>query len=232
MKSTWRFVWILSKAVGSPLEEAGIECAAIPRQGLGSHLGLNCGRRRPCGPNLKSDSRRLRGCLAVRGGPRSRNQSFVVNANQLFSAESDTGIIRPSVFGSVVHGTDRDGSDLDLLVDALPGATLFDLGGLQAKLEELLGVSVDLVTPGHLPPKFRQRVLAEALPRMSDNGLPEYLDQIRQAETNSCNSVTRIIKAQCDRENLERQHRAEVPIAVADLRSNLPAGFISALAGL
>ena len=49
------------------------------------------------------------------------------------------------------------------LVDALPGATLFDLGGLQAKLEELLGVSVDLVTPSDLSPNFRQRVLAEAL---------------------------------------------------------------------
>jgi len=70
----------------------------------------------------------------------------------------------PRVFGSVVRGTDRDDSDLDLLVDALPGATLFDLGGLQAELEELLGVSVDLVTPGDLPPKFRQRVLAEAQP--------------------------------------------------------------------
>ncbi len=68
------------------------------------------------------------------------------------------------VFGSVVRGTDRDDSDLDLLVDALPGATLFDLGGLQAELEELLGVSVDLVTPGDLSPKFRQRVLAEAQP--------------------------------------------------------------------
>jgi predicted nucleotidyltransferase len=68
------------------------------------------------------------------------------------------------VFGSVVHGTDTDGSDLDLLVDALPGATLFDLGGLQIELEELLGVSVDVVTPGDLPVSFRQRVLAEALP--------------------------------------------------------------------
>lgn len=35
----------------------------------------------------------------------------------------------PRIFGSVLHGTDREGSDLDLLVDALPGATLFDLGG-------------------------------------------------------------------------------------------------------
>ena len=70
----------------------------------------------------------------------------------------------PRVFGSVVYGTDEDGSDLDLLVDALPGATLFDLGGLQAELEELLGVSVDLVTPGDLPTSFRQRILAEARP--------------------------------------------------------------------
>lgn len=70
----------------------------------------------------------------------------------------------PRVFGSVLHGTDRDGSDLDLLVDAMPGATLFDLGALQVELEELLGVSVDLLTPGDLPPKFRDEVLAEAEP--------------------------------------------------------------------
>ena len=70
----------------------------------------------------------------------------------------------PRVFGSVVHGTDSEGSDLDVLVDVMPGTTLFDLGGLQLELEDLLGVSVDLVTPGDLPLKFRQRVLAEALP--------------------------------------------------------------------
>jgi len=70
----------------------------------------------------------------------------------------------PRVFGSVLHGTDRDGSDLDLLVDALPGATLFDLGGLQDELESLLGLRVDLLTPGDLPLKFRAQVLAEAQP--------------------------------------------------------------------
>lgn len=66
------------------------------------------------------------------------------------------------VFGSVLHGTDQDGSDLDLLVDALPGATLLDLGGLQDDLESLLGIPVDLMTPGDLPLKFRAQVLAEA----------------------------------------------------------------------
>ncbi|MCV2370167.1 nucleotidyltransferase family protein [Roseateles oligotrophus] len=70
----------------------------------------------------------------------------------------------PRVFGSAAMGTDVDGSDLDLLVDALPGATLFDLGGLQVELEALLGVRVDLLTPTDLPLKFRAQVLAQAQP--------------------------------------------------------------------
>lgn len=68
------------------------------------------------------------------------------------------------VFGSVLHGTDREGSDLDLLVDTLPGATLLDLGGLLDELESVLGIRIDLLTPGDLPQKFRAKVLAEARP--------------------------------------------------------------------
>jgi uncharacterized protein len=70
----------------------------------------------------------------------------------------------PRVFGSAVRGDDIDGSDLDLLVDAEPGTTLFDLGGLQVELEERLGVPVDLLTPQDLPPRVRERVLREAAP--------------------------------------------------------------------
>jgi predicted nucleotidyltransferase len=70
----------------------------------------------------------------------------------------------PRVFGSVLHGRAKRGSDIDILVDALPGATLFDLGGLQVALEELLGAPVDLLTPDDLSPRFRDRVLAEARP--------------------------------------------------------------------
>ena len=73
-------------------------------------------------------------------------------------------VANPRVFGSVLRGADKDGSDLDLLVDALPGATLFDLGGLQVELESLLGIHVDLLTPSDLPPKVRAKVLAEAQP--------------------------------------------------------------------
>lgn len=70
----------------------------------------------------------------------------------------------PRVFGSVLRGEDEDGSDIDILVDALPGATLLDLGGLHAELEEILGVKVDLLTPLELPKRIRAKVVAEAVP--------------------------------------------------------------------
>lgn len=70
----------------------------------------------------------------------------------------------PRVFGSVLHGTDKDGSDLDLLVDPQPGTTLFDLGGLQVELEDMLGVRVDVVTPRDLPARIRAQVIGEARP--------------------------------------------------------------------
>jgi uncharacterized protein len=41
---------------------------------------------------------------------------------------------------------------------------LLDLGGLQIELESLLGVRVDLLTPGDLPLKFRAEVLSQAQP--------------------------------------------------------------------
>ncbi len=85
------------------------------------------------------------------------------------------------VFGSALREQDAPGSDLDLLVDPLPGATLFDLGGLQDELEELLGVAVDLVTPEDLPARFRDSVAVASPAAMTDRRLADYLDHMRQA---------------------------------------------------
>ena len=68
------------------------------------------------------------------------------------------------VFGSVLHGADTDGSDLDILIDPTPETTLFDIGAIRHELLKLLDVPVDVITPGALPDKFRAAVLAEARP--------------------------------------------------------------------
>jgi predicted nucleotidyltransferase len=67
------------------------------------------------------------------------------------------------VFGSVALGCDRDDSDLDILVDPTPETTLFDLGAIRHELRQLLGVPVDVLTPGALPDSFRASVLAAAV---------------------------------------------------------------------
>ena len=68
----------------------------------------------------------------------------------------------PRVFGSVVYGTDREDSDLDILIDPTPDTSLFDIGAIRRKLKSLLGIEVDVVTPNALPDSFRDRVLLEA----------------------------------------------------------------------
>ena len=74
------------------------------------------------------------------------------------------GMANPRVFGSVLRGEDKEGSDLDLLVDPAPKTSLLDVVRLQRLIETLVQVKVDLLTPGDLPPKFRDRVVSEALP--------------------------------------------------------------------
>jgi predicted nucleotidyltransferase len=57
------------------------------------------------------------------------------------------------VFGSVLHGDDHEGSDLDILIDPTAETTLMDVAKIQVELEKLLGVSVDVLTPQALPDK-------------------------------------------------------------------------------
>ena len=68
------------------------------------------------------------------------------------------------VFGSVATCTDVDGSDLDVLIDPTFETTLLDIGAIRLKLRQLLGIPVDVLTPNALPEKFRNQVIAQALP--------------------------------------------------------------------
>lgn len=68
----------------------------------------------------------------------------------------------PRVFGSVLHGQDTDGSDLDLLIDITEETSLFDVGAIRTELTELLGIEVDVLTPGALPDRWKMDVLKEA----------------------------------------------------------------------
>ncbi len=65
------------------------------------------------------------------------------------------------VFGSVARGEAGPTSDVDILVEARPGLSLFKLGALQAAVEEALGRPADLVFESGLKPRKRERIAAE-----------------------------------------------------------------------
>jgi predicted nucleotidyltransferase len=69
---------------------------------------------------------------------------------------------RVAVFGSVARGEAHTGSDVDLLVDFEPGASLLDQVGLFQDLEDLLGVGVDVVSRSGLKPRD-DHIRAEAV---------------------------------------------------------------------
>lgn len=71
-----------------------------------------------------------------------------------------------SIFGSTLHGDAREDSDLDILVEFLPGHIpgLFTFAGIQHKLSLIFGRDVDLRTAEDLSRYFRQDVVKEAMP--------------------------------------------------------------------
>jgi len=92
------------------------------------------------------------------------SEALAAHRTELRELISRYDVRRPRVFGSVLTGTDLEGSDLDLLVDRGEATTLFTIAGLEHRAEQLLGCPVSVLTPGFLSPKFRDRVLREAEP--------------------------------------------------------------------
>lgn len=74
------------------------------------------------------------------------------------------GVASLALFGSIVRGEHRPGSDVDVLIDLDPAAdfSLVDLVAIKSLLEERLGRTVDVVTKAGLEPAIRDAVLAEA----------------------------------------------------------------------
>ncbi len=74
----------------------------------------------------------------------------------------DFGVRRCGVFGSFVREHPTLQSDLDILVEFEPGKKTFDnFMQLAFFMEDLLGRSVDLVTPESLSPYIGPRILRE-----------------------------------------------------------------------
>ena len=82
----------------------------------------------------------------------------------------DRGVARVDLFGSLARGCGSHGSDVDLLVEFLPGSNigLFEMGALKEDLEQRLGCRVDLVSRRAVErsrnPIRRNAILSDPIP--------------------------------------------------------------------
>ena len=97
--------------------------------------------------------------------PRTLAEVLSVLRQHLPELAAHYGVQRLGVFGSYARGTQRRGSDLDLLVelDERP-LTLLDFIELQHHIEDLLGMKVDLVEREALRPHIGPHILEELVP--------------------------------------------------------------------
>ncbi|MCL1933472.1 MAG: nucleotidyltransferase family protein [Candidatus Azobacteroides sp.] len=73
------------------------------------------------------------------------------------------GVTRIGIFGSVARGEQTENSDIDICIEA-PPMGLFAFSGLSLSLEELLGVSVDIVRMHkNMNPRFRKQIEKEVI---------------------------------------------------------------------
>lgn len=72
----------------------------------------------------------------------------------------------PRLFGSVARGDATPDSDIDLLVDLLPGGgnELLRVSGVAEELTELLGIRVDVVAASLLRGEVSSSASADAVP--------------------------------------------------------------------
>ncbi|MDQ1283070.1 MAG: uncharacterized protein QG666_860, partial [Euryarchaeota archaeon] len=68
------------------------------------------------------------------------------------------------IFGSVARGEADSKSDVDILVEFIPGSTLLNQSAMIRELESFLKIKVDVVSDRGLRERIRERVLSEAVP--------------------------------------------------------------------
>jgi uncharacterized protein len=94
------------------------------------------------------------------------NKSEVIEKLTIFQDEHKSFSVKGLyLFGSYAREEAKEESDLDILVEFEPDASigLFEFARLRRRLSELVGRDVDLVTRDAIRPEMRDEILREAV---------------------------------------------------------------------
>lgn len=74
------------------------------------------------------------------------------------------GIKKAGIFGSLVRGEAKEGSDIDILVEITrDDISLLDFVGIKLEIEEAIGKKVDLVEYSAIKPIIKKQILSEEI---------------------------------------------------------------------
>ena len=82
-------------------------------------------------------------------------------SNKIIPILKSQGVLKAALFGSVVRGEAKRGSDIDLLVELDDDKSLLDLVGLKLELEDNLKTKVDVLTYDAIHPLLKDIILKE-----------------------------------------------------------------------
>ncbi|MBC8414490.1 MAG: nucleotidyltransferase family protein [Nitrospira sp.] len=91
------------------------------------------------------------------------NKTIMDRREDILSIARNFGAKSVRVFGSVARGDDNPESDLDIILEMEPGASLLDIIAIKQDIEELLDLHVDVVTESSISPYIRDKVIKEAV---------------------------------------------------------------------
>ncbi len=81
------------------------------------------------------------------------------------NALKEKGVMHAAVFGSTARGEDKEGSDIDILIDLDKSRPInvFDYASIKDEIKQIVGGRVDVVTREGLKEALRERVEKEAV---------------------------------------------------------------------
>lgn len=82
-------------------------------------------------------------------------------ANQLHPYFASRPVQKVYLFGSRVRGEETETSDYDFLLEMNRGSSIFDMGGIQVELEEMLKTKVDVVSVNGISPRLKPYIEEE-----------------------------------------------------------------------
>ena len=96
---------------------------------------------------------------------RTRDEILQILSEHREELRRDFGVESIALFGSAVRNEMTADSDIDVLVEIPRNTlTLFELGGLYVRLEEIFGGDkVDVVLRDAIRPELRENILSEAV---------------------------------------------------------------------